>query len=133
MAFAAALMVMVDNERPAHAQAVVRGDPVAVIDLTNGEKLFKKCRQCHTIKAGETKIGPSLAGVVGRRPGAIEGFGYSQSMIEFGAAGTIWNTATLDAYLTQPRNLVQQTKMVFPGLRRAADRADLIAYLSQFR
>lgn len=98
---------------------------------TNGEKIFKKCKQCHTIEPGKTKIGPSLAGIVGRQPGSIEGFKYSQSMIDFGAAGNIWTVATLDVYLTRPRDLVKKTKMVFPGLRREDDRADLIAYLSR--
>lgn len=130
---ATTLMVLVGNGGSAYSQAGFRDDGVVEIDLTNGEKIYRKCRQCHTTKAGEIKIGPSLAGVVGRRPGSIEGFGYSQSMIDFGTGGNVWNGATLDAYLTRPRNLVPKTKMVFPGLRKATDRADLIAYLSQFR
>ncbi len=78
------------------------------------------------------KIGPSLAGVVGRRPGSVEGFGYSQDMIDFGAAGNLWNAGTLDVFLIKPRDLINKTKMAFPGLGKRSDREDLIAYLSQF-
>lgn len=106
--------------------ALAEGDPA------NGKKVFKKCKQCHTTEPGKKKIGPSLAGVVGRRPGSVEGFGYSQDMIDFGAAGNIWNAEALDIYLTKPRALIKKTKMAFPGLKKESDRADLIAYLSQF-
>lgn len=106
--------------------ALAEGDPA------NGEKIFKKCKQCHTVVRDQRKIGPSLAGVVGRRPGSAEGFGYSQDMIDFGAAGNSWNAETLDVFLAKPRDLIKKTKMAFPGLRKPSDRDDLIAYLSQF-
>lgn len=105
---------------------LAQGDPA------QGEKIFKKCKQCHTVEQGRKKIGPSLAGVVGRRPGSVEGFGYSQDMIDFGAAGNLWNAGTLDVFLIKPRDLISKTKMAFPGLRKRSDREDLIAYLSQF-
>jgi cytochrome c len=102
-------------------------------DPARGERLFKDCLKCHTIVPGEVKIGPSLAGVVGRRPGSVPGFGYSQDMISFGASGIVWNTDNLDQFLTRPRALVAGTKMVFQGFRRPADRDDVIAYLSTIR
>lgn len=108
------------------------GMALAAGDAAKGEKIFRKCRQCHTVEPEKVKIGPSLAGVVGRRPGSVEGFGYSNDMIQFGAAGNVWSTDTLDVYLTKPRGLIKKTKMVFPGLRKEEDRADLIAYLAQF-
>ncbi len=116
------------------ATVMVGGATLALAagDAASGKKVFKKCKQCHTLEVGKTKIGPSLAGVVGRRPGTVEGFKYSQAMIDFGAAGNVWDEATLDVYLTKPRNLVKKTKMAFPGLKKESDRADLIAYLAQF-
>ena len=106
--------------------ALAEGDPA------NGEKIFKKCKQCHTLERGQKKIGPSLAGIVGRRPGSAEGFKYSQDMADFGAAGNLWSREMLDVYLTKPRGLIEKTKMAFPGLKKESDRADLIAYLAQF-
>ncbi len=102
-------------------------------DLARGERLFKECLKCHAIRPGEVKIGPSLAGVVGRRPGSVPGFGYSQDMINFGASGIVWNPDNLDRFLTKPRGVIAGTKMVFEGFRRTADRDDVIAYLSTIR
>ena len=82
---------------------------------------------------GQVKIGPSLAGVVGRRPGSVPAFGYSKDMIDYGASGAVWNAPTLDRFLTRPRALIGGTKMVFQGFRKPTDRDDLIAYLSTIR
>ncbi|MGI9491301.1 MAG: c-type cytochrome [Geminicoccaceae bacterium] len=101
-------------------------------DPKKGEKIFRKCKQCHTVQPNEKKVGPSLARIFGRRPGGVEGFGYSQDMIDFGTAGNVWDERTLDIFLTKPRDLMRSTKMAFPGLKKENDRADLIAYLSQF-
>ena len=122
------------NESFAQSDNLIPFDSLTPIepDPENGERLFKKCKQCHTTRLGEKKIGPSLAGIIGRRPGSIEGFGYSQDMINFGAAGNLWNRETLDQFLTRPRDLLGRTKMAFPGFKKESDRADLIAYLSQF-
>ncbi|MFQ6018938.1 MAG: c-type cytochrome, partial [Kiloniellaceae bacterium] len=85
------------------------GDPAA------GKKVFKKCVACHSIEPGKKKIGPSLAGVVGRTPGTVEGFKYSKAMKAYGEGGAVWDEATLAVYLEAPRKAVKGTKMVFPG------------------
>ena len=51
--------------------AIAEGDP------TKGEKIFKKCKTCHTLQAGKKKFGPHLAGIFGRKAGTVEGFKYS--------------------------------------------------------
>ena len=120
-------------QSPAPLERLPPIEPSAPVepDPKNGERLFKKCRQCHTTQPNEKKVGPSLAGIFGRRPGGVEGFGYSQDMIDFGAAGNVWDERTLDLFLTKPRALMRTTKMAFPGFKKESDRADLIAYLSQ--
>ncbi|NIQ93563.1 MAG: cytochrome c family protein, partial [Desulfuromonadales bacterium] len=70
-------------------------------------------------------IGPSLAGVVGRRSAAIAGFSYSPAMR---GANLTWNEGTLDRYLGDPAGVVPGTTMALPGLP-ADDRAEVIAYL----
>ncbi|MDH3659725.1 MAG: cytochrome c family protein [Alphaproteobacteria bacterium] len=102
-------------------------------DPARGKKLFKTCRKCHEVEPGQVKIGPSLAGVVGRPPGSVPEFGYSNDMIDYGASGVVWNEQTLDRFLTKPRALINGTKMVFQGFRKPNDRDDLIAYLSTIR
>jgi cytochrome c len=101
--------------------------PGYAADAAAGEKLFKaKCALCHSVEPGKTKIGPSLAGIVGRPSGSIEGFRYSPGNL---AAKLTWDEATLDKYLTDPKAMVKGTTMSFPGDKNDAERADLIAYL----
>jgi cytochrome c len=101
-------------------------------DLTKGEKIFKKCAACHSVEPGKKKIGPSLHGVIGRTAGTADGYGYSKAMAAYGGSGVVWGEDTLEVYLEAPRSVVKGTKMAFPGLKMAADRADVIAYLKQF-
>src|SRR6516162_8357989 len=92
-----------------------------------GETLFKKnCAICHTLEAGKNKIGPSLAGVVGRKAGSVPGFAYSAANK---SSGDIWDAQTLDTYLADPRKFMPGTKMVFAGLKNLQDRKALIEYL----
>jgi cytochrome c len=75
-------------------------------------------------------VGPSLFGVVGRPAGTAPGYNYSEANK---SSGKTWDDATLDTYLTNPKALVPGTKMVFPGLPDAADRANVIAYLDTLK
>ena len=96
-----------------------------------GETLFKKnCAICHTLEAGKNKIGPSLAGVVGRKAGSVPGFAYSAANKN---SGDIWDAQTLDIYLVDPRKFMPGTKMVFVGLKNPEDRKALIEYLEEQR
>ncbi|MDI9349774.1 MAG: c-type cytochrome [Candidatus Symbiobacter sp.] len=101
-------------------------------DAAQGEKIFAKCLVCHANKAGINKIGPSLFGVMGRPVATSPGFNYSQAMKDWGA-GKKWDAARLDALVTNPRKLVANNKMAFPGLADANDRANLIAYLQSLK
>jgi cytochrome c len=96
-------------------------------DASTGEKLFKMdCSVCHSPQPGQNLVGPSLFAVVNRHSGEIPGFHYSDANRN---SGITWNVTTLDRYLTAPRQLVPGTKMTFPGLKDAKQRADVIAYL----
>jgi len=108
--------------------ALFAGSALAAADPAKGEKIFAKCKACHTIEAGKNKIGPSLAGLIGRKAGTAEGYNYSDAMKN---SGLVWNEDTLFKYLENPRGVVPGTKMVFPGVKDAQDRADVIAYLKQ--
>lgn len=97
-------------------------------DAEKGKKVFNKCKACHSLEAGKNKIGPSLHGLIGRPSGSIEGFNYSDAMKN---AGLTWDEATLDKYLADPKALVPGNKMVFVGVKKESQRADLIAYLKE--
>ena len=87
---------------------------------------FKQCAVCHKTEPGGTGIGPTLAGVFGARAGHVAGFNYSDAMEE---SGLTWNQATLDRYLANPQGVVPGTTMAFAGVKDAAKRAEIIAYL----
>lgn len=99
---------------------------LASADISKGEKVFKKCAACHALADGENKTGPHLYAIVGRATGAVAGYDYSGPLAEL---GTEWSVAELDAFLAKPKDYLAGTKMNFGGLKKSADRANLIAYL----
>ena len=102
-------------------------------DSARGEQVFQLCYACHSVAADETAAvqGPSLFQIVGRPAAAIPGFDYSEAMREKGAAGLVWDAATLDRYLADPEAVVPGTRMSVPPMRDKQERADLIAYLAR--
>ena len=101
-------------------------------DAAAGEKVFIKCKACHMVGPdAKNRVGPELNGVIGRVPGTLDTFAFSTAMKDFGA-GKVWDEATLTEYLTAPRKVVTGTKMVFVGLPKPQDVANVIAYLASF-
>lgn len=88
--------------------------------------VFNQCTACHSTERGEHGIGPSLAGVFGRRAGTAPGFEFSQAMKD---SGLTWNQAGLDRYLADPRGVVPGTTMAYNGVKDAAQRQAVIDYL----
>lgn len=100
---------------------------LAASSADKGEKVFKKCKACHTVdNGGKNLVGPNLWNVVGRAKGSVESFAYSGGMT---AKGGDWSYEDLDAFLKKPKDFIDGTKMSFAGLKKPADRAAIIAYL----
>ena len=96
-------------------------------DAAKGEKLFTKCKACHNADAPKNKVGPHLVGIVGRKAGTADGYTkYSKAIKD---SGIVWNEANLDKWLTNPKSMDPGTKMIYPGLKKAEDRANVIEYL----
>ena len=99
----------------------------AAADAANGKKLFTKCKACHNVDAPKNKVGPHLVGIVGRPAASADGYTkYSKDLKD---SGIKWDEANLDKWLTNPKGMYPGTKMIYPGLKDAAKRADLIEYL----
>ena len=96
-------------------------------DAVKGKKLFTKCKACHNADAPKNKVGPYLVGIVGRKAGTADGYTkYSKAIKD---SGIVWDEANLDKWLTNPKGMYPGTKMIYPGLKKAEDRADVIEYL----
>lgn len=96
----------------------------------NGQTVFRVCRACHLVgDNARNAVGPQLNSIVGRPAGSADGYTYSPNLKELGAGGLVWNEQNLDRYLENPKSVVPNGKMVFPGVKDGADRADLVAYL----
>jgi cytochrome c len=99
---------------------------MASADAAKGAKVFKKCSACHKLEDGANATGPYLYGIVGREIAAAPGFGYSGSLSALPGACT---QEELDAFLAKPSAYASGTTMSFAGLKKQADRVNLIAYL----
>lgn len=103
------------------------GPLLASASLDDGESVYKKCKACHTLEnGGANRVGPNLWNIVGHEKAAKDGFAYSDAFA--GMDGT-WTYENLNAFLARPKDYAPGTKMSFAGLRKAADRAAVIAYL----
>jgi cytochrome c len=96
----------------------------------SGEQIFKqRCQMCHGVRAGAPSLlGPSLAGVVGRKAGTTA-FAYTPAMK---AAKITWTKDVLDKFLTAPGKMVPGTRMVM-SVSDAVQRRALVGYLATLK
>lgn len=111
------------------ALTLAGGPASAGEDAEAGKKVFKKCKACHSIKAGKHKTGPSLVGIVGRQAGTTKFKRYKGLK----GADFIWDEALLDEYLADPKKFVKKlgakkSSMTFK-LKKSEQRKAVIAYL----
>jgi cytochrome c len=119
MAAAGAIATLVLGSGP----SLAAGDPAA------GQRIFAQCAGCHATAPGVNRIGPSLAGVVGRKSGTEVGYNYSPAMKN---ANITWDDSALDKFLAGPAAFVHGTKM-FISVASSADRQNVIAYLGTLK
>ena len=101
-------------------------------DAGAGKKVFNKCKACHGVdEGGKNKLGPNLWNIVGAPIAAVEKYKYSKALLAYAAEAGTWNEENLDAWLKKPKDLVRKTKMIFAGLKKAEERANLIAFLKE--
>jgi len=102
---------------------------LALGDAAHGEKVFKKCKACHSIKqGGGNKIGPKLWNVMFRPVGAVTEYKYSKALSSYGKE---WSWEEMNGFLIKPSSWIKGNKMGFAGLKSEKDRASVILYLNQ--
>jgi nitrite reductase (NO-forming) len=120
---------------PAHARAQTIGQaaepkaaaPVVNGDVAAGKLVYRKCQACHSLEAGKNGVGPSLAGVVGKKVASVANYNYSPAMK---GSTLTWDVAALGAYLSDPQRSMPGNKMPFPGLKTENERNAVIAYMA---
>jgi cytochrome c2 len=97
-------------------------------DAARGQKAYEDCIACHPVEPGVHGIGPSLAGIIGRKAGAVADYRYSRALRR---SGITWTAEALDTFVADPQASVPANRMPYAGMTDAAARADLIAYLQK--
>ena len=101
---------------------------LALGDATHGQKVFKKCSACHSIKkGGRNNIGPALYNVIGRNIGGLDNYKYSKALIAYGKS---WTFEEMNGFLIKPQTHIKGTKMAFAGLKKEKDRASVILFMN---
>ncbi len=93
-----------------------------------GAKLFRSCAACHDVDADkQSRSGPHLAGLFGRRVGTVRGYAYSSALT---GADFVWNHDTLTALFRDgPDVMVPGSKMPLQRIPDAEALDALVAYL----
>ncbi len=113
MCFAAALMTAASHV-PAAAM-----DPQVAFN--------NNCRTCHSTDPGDHRLGPALAGIVGREAGSQAGYRYSSALAK---ADFVWTPQLLDRFIANPDQVVRGNKMKpYSGIDEAAVRDAIVAHL----
>jgi cytochrome c len=110
----------------AAAIALASGGAFAGGDAAKGEKVFaKKCKLCHSAAAVDKGMGPPLAGIVGAKAGASDFKKYK------GLKGSdiVWTEDNLDKFLANPKKFLEKKTSMAGKMKKADQRADVIAYI----
>jgi cytochrome c len=113
------------------ALAVIASSAAALAqDAAAGKASFNKCLACHAVGEGaKNKVGPILNGLDGRKSGAVEGYSYTDANKN---SGITWNKEQFLDYIRDPKAKIPGTKMVFAGIKKENEAADLWAFLAQY-
>ncbi len=110
-------------------------------DVGKGEKVFAKCKACHSIVDGDNvivkggKVGPNLFGVVGRPAASSADFKYGDGIKEAAEKGLVWTEEEIATYVKDPSKFLDdftgdgkaRSKMTF---KLAQGGEDVAAYLA---
>lgn len=99
-------------------------------DGSRGAQVWRACAVCHSLEPNDnTRAGPTLHGILGRRIGTAHGYDYSQALI---ALDIVWSPETVAALFEfGPEAYTPGSRMPEQRLTDPADRAALVAFLER--
>jgi cytochrome c len=92
-----------------------------------GDVFDGQCAECHSVKPGKNKKGPSLFASIGRKAASVPEFIYSDGLKQ---SGIVWTPEKIEAYLAAPKTVVPGGKMKFDTKLTQQEAADLLAFLA---
>jgi cytochrome c len=100
----------------------VPGSSTPVTNLRSAEGYTltqRKCASCHSLDRDVRRFGPTLKGIMGKKP-SISGLPYES-----------WTEAAMDEWIKDPRAVKKTTRMSVPGIRDAEKRRQIISFLNR--
>ena len=99
-------------------------------DVNAGKEIYQaQCSACHSNQPGVNGIGPSLAGLAGRKAGSLPGFHFTPALQ---GSGLAWDSETFIKFLADPSKIVPGTAMTVM-VPDATGRSNLFAYLATLK
>jgi cytochrome c len=95
----------------------------------DGEVKFNNhCRTCHTVKADDNRLGPSLHKIFGAKAGASSGYpNYSQGLK---SSGIVWDEKMLERFIANPDSVIPNNNMKpYKGVTDKTVREQIVAFL----
>jgi cytochrome c len=102
-------------------------------DAANGEKVFRKCKACHSADEEKNKVGPHLVGIIGRNAASVEGYKYGDGILAAAEKIGAWDEAKLAEYLADPSAYVGGKSKMNLKLSKENERKDVAAYLASLK
>jgi cytochrome c len=111
--------------------AALQASAHAAESASPGRKIFEsRCVSCHESSPPSTAtLGPSLAGIIGRKAGSGNSGVHSRALAE---SGIVWNRSSLRNYLIDPGRAVPGTIMPM-RVENPKELEDLLNYLETLR
>ena len=116
--------------KPAGREIASAAPPERIAESEEGARVFRACRACHGLTAGDnSRAGPSLHGIMGRKIASAAGYAYSQALKQ---RDIVWSKETISKlFEIGPNAYLPGTKMPEQTIPDAQARQALVDWLDK--